>query len=370
MVLIHQLSTSVFDIENQHHNQQEGYIMKNDKKIKKKPLVTLDIGTNNIKVAVGRYANNKINIKKVVQFETPENVISNGRITDTLRLSEAIKEGLKTHNIKEKYAVVNINSSSIINRELSIPYNDDPAAIEKIVMYEMKQLTAIKVELYITQYQIIEEYFDEKVKYLKILVTSIEKEMVERYLKMVKDVGLKPCVLDVHFNTICKFFQMYDQDLKEDKTIAIIDIGYNSTDVTLIKDGNFKMSKTLDQGSNLLEALFRTEFKLDFDENNANALFSKGQSEYQDRIKSVINPLIDEINDIIRYHISRDSQNNVDNIFVTGGLANISEIVKYIEDSIGFTVYEFKILDKILVGYDGKYEIPEYINVLGALIRR
>ncbi len=80
--------------------------------------------------------------------------------------------------------------------------------------------------------------------------------------------------------------------------------------------------------------------------------------------------MITEIQSIIQYHLSRDSKNKVDNIFITGGVGSMKPLVEYIANQIGFELYEFKILDRVLVGYNGGYDIPTYINVLGSLVRR
>jgi type IV pilus assembly protein PilM len=226
------------------------------------------------------------------------------------------------------------------------------------------------MEDYITQYQIISEFFEEKTKMIRVLVTSLERRVVEAYLDLIKNVGLKPYVLDIHFNTISKFFDIYDKDANEDMTVAVVDIGYDGTDVTILQNGKYCMSRTIDHGSNTLVNLFEKELNLEFNEQHVEFVLNKGDENQKKLVRSTVDFMIDEISDIIRYHISRDSRNKVDNVFITGGISSMKSLVAHIVEQIGIELYEFEILDRVLVGYDGSYDIPSYINVLGSLVRR
>ena len=66
--------------------------MKNDKRVKKKLLVTLDIGTSNIKVIVGRRQGGKLIIKEMVTVQTPDKCLSNGYIRDMTGVKNALEQ--------------------------------------------------------------------------------------------------------------------------------------------------------------------------------------------------------------------------------------------------------------------------------------
>ncbi len=306
----------------------------------------------------------------MISFDTPTSSVSNGRLTDINALVKLFKDVLKEENIKEKYAIVNVKSSTIINRELIVPYNDNEKELDQIIKYELSQFSAITMEDYIPQYQILDEFFDDRVKMIRILVTSLEREIVEGYMNLIKQIGLRPYVFDVHFNTISKFFEVYDKDTNQDMTVAVVDIGFDGTDVAILQNGKYRMSKTMDYGSNTLERVFKDDLELEYNEKNIEYLFTKGGDAQRKLVEDALAYLITEIQGIIRYYISRDSKNKVDNIFITGGIGSLKPLVEYISNQIGFEPYEFKILERVLVGYDGGYDIPTYINVLGALVRR
>jgi len=348
----------------------EEYAMKNDKRIRKKNVIAFDIGTTVTKIAIGKHNNKKLIVKRVLSFDTPASSISNGRISDINALVKFLKGVLLDEKIKEKYAIVNIKSSSIINRELIVPYNENKEELNKMIQYELSQFSTISMENYIPQYQILDEFFDEKVKMVRVLVSSLERNIVEDYLSLIRQVGLKPYVFDVHFNAISKFFDVYNSEADREMTVAVIDIGFDGTDVAIIQDGKYRMSKTMDYGSNTLERVFKDDLKLDYNARNIEYLFTKGGETQRKLVEDTLGYMITEIQEILRYHISRDSKNKVDNIFITGGIGSIKPLVDYIADQVGFELYEFKVLDRVLIGYNGGYDIPAYVNVLGSLVRR
>lgn len=346
--------------------------MKNDKKIRKKSLIALDIGTDNIKLAVGRFANNKVTIKNYITLKTPEHAISNGRIKDSAKIVEVLITGMKEHDIKAGYSVVNVKSSSIINRELTLPYSDVKEALDKIVYFEMKQFLAIKMDQYVIQYQIIEEFYEDKVRMIKVIVTLIEKEVVESYLTLIKEIGLKPYVFDVHFNTIGKVFWLYNEAVDfVEKTVAVVDIGYNSTDVTIVVNGQFKLSRTIDAGSNTLVYMLLEEFNYDLHEkHNSYKIFNANLPQIEERVKQTLNVLVEEINNVIRFYMSRDAKNKVDNIYFTGGIANYDDVTTHLEHALQIEKFQFRNLQGMLQGLDKKEDLSSYFTLVGAFIRR
>jgi len=344
--------------------------MKNDKKIKKKVLVAFDIGTSHIKMTVGRFGNNKLHLKHMITLGTPEKCVANGRIRDVEALTETLKEVVTEYNLKNKYAIVTFKSSGIINREMTLPYNEDKGSVDHIVDFEMKQLMTINLDDYVTQYQIVEEYFEEKVKYMRIMVSAIEKDIVESYYNLLKELHLKPYVLDVHFNSFNKFIKLYnDQVSKLNTTIAIVDVGYNSTDISIISGSGFKMSRTLNIGSNVLEHMLEEEFDASFDKDQMRRLLIRRAEEVKSRINDVLTPLADEVSNVIRYYTSRDSRNEVQKIYVTGSIVNQPEVKYILEERLDLPTCSFDNLDRLIVSSDKIDDTSSYFAVLGAMVR-
>ncbi|WP_415338262.1 type IV pilus biogenesis protein PilM, partial [Clostridium perfringens] len=107
---------------------------KNDKKGSKKKAksvickkaISIDIGSNNTKIIVGRYHKNKVSIDKAFSFKTPKDSIDDGHIKDIYSLARAITDALDSNNVKNDNVIFTTNSTSVINRTIIIPkVNED-----------------------------------------------------------------------------------------------------------------------------------------------------------------------------------------------------------------------------------------------------
>lgn len=346
--------------------------MRKDKRLRKKQLIVLDIGTNTTKVVVGKHSNSMLDIKEIFTITTPHNCLSNGQITDFEKLFNSLSEGLKEKNVKKGYVVVNFKSSYIINRELVLPSVPDNE-LESMVKYEILQYLPTTAKEYAIQFKVLEDVYVNEVKNTAVNVTAIDKSIVEGYLALVTDLGLKPYVLDVHFNTLSKFFGLTkDVDMHNtvNKTVAVIDLGYNSTDVSIFVNGNFQMNRTIDDGSKELEGMLKNEFKIDLD----NSILVSGEKTdtgelLKDRVEEILDPLIGEIRSVLKFYISRDIDNSIDHIYITGGIANVEGLDKYLEEVVTIPVYTIENIEKVVKGIESKEDLSMYINAFGALIR-
>ena len=86
-------------------------------------------------------------------------------------------------------------------------------------------------------------------------------------------------------------------------------------------------------------------------------------------MQEILDPLVEEIRNVLRFYISRDSLNTIDHIYLTGGISHISGLCEYLEKIVSIPVYTIRDIDKV-VDYGGTEEpLEQYINAFGALIR-
>ena len=90
-------------------------------KEKTRPVLSIDLGTNFIKAAEGKYQKDKLTINKLLQIVTPEGAIADGKITNEQSIINTLEFLIKENNIKAKDIIFTTNSSSIINRDILVP---------------------------------------------------------------------------------------------------------------------------------------------------------------------------------------------------------------------------------------------------------
>ena len=158
-------------------------------------------------------------------------------------------------------------------------------------------------------------------------------------------------------------------------TYATVDLGYNSTKIAIIEDGNIMVSRIVDMGMkhidqnilNFCDYSIRELEERKAEIGNINCMESE-DSDYEillKLIKNSLEDLNDKIEMIFRYYLTREIGNEIHGILLYGGGSQIVGISDF------FTNY-FNIPSVIIQSFDNiefHGEIYKYINSIGAIIR-
>lgn len=345
----------------------------------KKKVLSLDIGSYQIKGVVGKETKKGIVIDDYFTILTPKEAYNDGRIVDKDLLHYIIDEELKKNKIKAKDTYLTINSSEIILREVIIP-KVEPEEIENILSFQIEDYIPVNPENYIVQFKPIGSVYEDDVEKLSILLIGVPKEIVKTHLQLLKDLGLNPLILDYQPNSIGKLLEynnlINDDYTTENITFATIDIGYESTKVSIIKNGIIYVSRVIEIGSKYIDQSILNFFdyreieieemkksfvaidKIDEDNLEHNSVLNM--------IKNVFNTLNERIEIVFRYYLSRESENRIDMILLYGGNGNFNELDNFYSNYFNIPSIKIQSMDNLI--FDGK--VYEYMNSIGALIRR
>lgn len=349
----------------------------------RKKLVTLDIGTKNIKVLIGKYQKNKVYIDRAIMVDTPLHTIEDGTIVDKLRLSDELRNILGINSVKTKETNCTTNSTSIINRELIIPKAED-SELETMVKFEVQQYLPIIMDDYIIQHKVLETIEDENlVEKLRVLVVVYPKHMAEGYLDMLKEADLKPNVLDVNFNAINRLFvdgvEVNGEKYDINDTIAVIDMGAENLSINIFSNGQMDFSRMTTSGGSSIDKHIAREHDTTLaeaekikkqycdllDENNIENL--EGLNSI---VKEEVNSWIEEINRIIQFYRNKKLGNRVAKIFIYGGSSRLNGIEKYMMRTLNIPVIKIRTMSNIVLGKDvDKDQLDFCLNAIGAIIR-
>ncbi|WP_069649462.1 type IV pilus assembly protein PilM [Caloranaerobacter ferrireducens] len=349
-----------------------------------KEVISMDIGTRYIKIAIGKEKNGSIIIKNAFKLDTPTNSIKDGNILDLNSIKSLISKKILEEKVKAKRVIVTVQSSSIIKRELVLPKVKEEE-LNSIVNIEIEQYLPIMLSDYLIDYKVLEEFEEDNVKKVRILVVIAPKALVERYLKLIKELNLKPYVLDVNSNVISKLFSsdmlINSENYSFDKTVAVIDLGNEQINVNIISRGILSFSRLINNGGreldiniansfnlNLIEAEKRKIETIDLFENEIDMTSTQVLNNVA---RNTIDIWIEEIDKIFNYYTSRSLGNKIDCIYLYGGSSNIKGIEDYFAKKLN--IITKKISDVGLVNVNNEIndkEISIFLNSVSAIIRR
>ena len=349
-----------------------------------KNIVSIDIGSSKIKIAVGKYANSIIYIKETISIKTPEGSLMDGKLifaegkADILR--QSIIQALSENRIRYKDAIFTIQSTSIIRREVELP-NVKPHEMEGMIRYEIEQYLPIDLNEYIIEYKVLEEKKDSKTK---ILIAAIPKTVAEDYLSILKSMDLVPSSLDINSNSISKLFGFKQQiNLTEyslDKTVAFLDMGCSNINICILAKGLFQFSRLIPTGGSELTLAIAETFKITLQkaeskkilESNLSILEANAEDEaLNEVIRNIVFRWIEEIQRVFQFYKTRNANNNIDEIYLYGGTSNLVGITEYISNTTNIPAKQIKNLSSVKLGKHVKsIDLDYYLNSIGAIIRK
>lgn len=341
-------------------------------------ILSIDLGSYEIKVVEGKRTNKGIVIDKYFSFLTPEGAYENGYIVDKELLYYILKEELKRNKVTSDIGYISIKSSAIITREVILPAVGDDE-IEGILKFQLNEYLPVDSKDYVVQHRAIGKIEEEGVAKLNVLLIAIPKEIVETHFQLIKDLELKPTVLDFQSNGITKLLKynslVNSKYNTEEITIATIDLGFHNTNVTILRDGFLQVARTVEYGGddldkNILNFFEYTKNQVEGKKRNIDNI-NRIEDEYTEEnrfvniVKTSIKGIMGKADTIFRYYYSREKGNDIQMIMLYGGLSNINGIDNLFSNYYNIPTVKIEKLDKIFLSED----LNKYINCIGSLIR-
>lgn len=347
-------------------------------KQKNKVVLSIELGTNTIKLVEGKFQKGKLHIYKAFQAPTPEGAVSDGKILNKQLVVDTLRFLINQNNIKAKDVIFTTNSSSIINRDIIIP-KVKLDEMETVIRYEMQQYLPINLDEYILQFIILDEITDDKNEKLKVSVTTFPQKIAIEYYNIINELELNPYALDVEYNSINKladYCGFLDEKKEENEAVAFIDMGASYINVTIFKNGKLDFTRMIKIGGDDIDYALSKKLNVSIKSaetikiRDVELLESENINTNAPLIKELINQILDEIDRILRFYNNK-SNIKINNIYIYGGIANIKELNKYIEDRFDITVNKIKYLKNIEYVSQENIDdnISQYLNSIGAIIR-
>ncbi|MCF6465636.1 pilus assembly protein PilM [Clostridium sp. Cult2] len=345
----------------------------------RKKVLSLDIGSYEIKGVIGKETKKGIIIENYFSIPTPNGAYHDGQIVDKDLINYVVDEALKKQKIKTKDVYLTINSSTIITREVIIP-KVELQEIENILRFQITDYIPMNSENYIVQFKLIGSVYEDEIEKFRILLIGIPKEIVENHFQLIKDLDLNPLVLDYQPNSIGKLIQyaelINDDYPTENVTFATIDIGYDNTEVSIIKNGTIHVSRVIEIGGKYIDQSILNFYE--YSENDLKEIKEKindinevdegnlDSNSIINIIKNVLNTLNERIEIVFRYYLTRESGNQINMILLLGGNGNFNGLDNYYSNYFNIPSITLRAINNLV--FDGK--VCEYMNSIGALIRR
>ena len=341
-------------------------------------MISIDLGSYETKIIEGKVNRDGIKVNKAFSFDTPKNSYKNGYIKNEEELINKTKEELKKNRLTSGNCYINIKSTAVITREIVFPLLGDKE-IEGLLKYQLPEYLPMDSGKYIIQHKPLDKINVEGSEKLNVLVVAIPREMVDAHFSFIKELGLRPTIMDYQCNALWKLLKhsnkINDDISIADRTIAAIDLGYDTTSITIIKNGIMQFSRVLDIGGFNMDSNLSSLISLENEELLAKkmeitdvSIIDGGYSDYNrmiNIIKTSLEGIMERADKVFKYYIFKETENEIQNIILYGGLSGIKGIDKLFNGYFNVSTSIINDLDKI----NTQNDVKKYINCFGALLR-
>ena len=358
--------------------------------------LSLDIGSYNTKMLVGRQKANALFIEQAMTARTPENACADGAVADAAQLGSMLKGLISQDKTLTKDLVFSIESMKIIKREFIIPKLPD-ADIPGLITYEMGQYLPIDISEYAVQPKVIGSVRESGEDKIKVLANAVPKSIIQAYQRLFTAAGLKPVSMDLNPNSIEKLiqFDMENNPLSEfhDKNVVFIDMGHSRFSVSVYENGQYQFNRDIEIGGHMIDAMIANLLRIENDKAqklkkeicgniNVSDLAKKyGQlpSGYQPQntneqllieLLAIFTQWTDQTANVLQY-MTRSRARNIDRIYLFGGSSLINGIGGFIESRLSIPVSAANVFTccEFARGTGSRDLIITHMNALGTILR-
>ncbi len=332
----------------------------------KEKIVGLDIGSRFIKAAqaeAGRLPGS-FRIVKAAVAPTPPDAIRDGIVIDQAGVAGAVRALLQDAGIDANAVVAAVSGSSVIVRHIKLPIMAEHV-LRKSIRFEAAKHISSLVEDSLIEFEITGLVPGEDDK-MSVMLVAAPSDMVETRLAALTLAGLEPVAIDVEAFALQRaLVDLSPTRPGEGATLALLDIGASTTDVNIIANGVFALTRNIPiAGDSFTQALKAAAPGADWaelerlkTEVDMTALLSADADTDAAGLARTLQPAIDELLREVRrstnYYQSQladaansilpagtTSQNSgpVSKIVITGGSAKMRGLEAYMSARLGVPV--------------------------------
>jgi type IV pilus assembly protein PilM len=290
-------------------------------------VLSIDITNESITIVdISASQKKQTYIHKVLIFETPEDSYEDGQIRDQERIASEIRNQLSANGVVTKNAVFVMNSTKIVNREVEIPAVAPKKVGAMINANAADYFPVNNIEEYVIEHSILESFTaDDGSKKMRVMAVAAPEAMCASYYSLAAAAGLKCQELDYIGNAM---LQLIKTQTTEQSTTMVIQLGSESTVLNVVNGDKLLLQRTVPYGTNPVVNVVMQEkgvdattamtmlqndkiITVDFDDNEATGAFRY---------------LINNIGRVMDFYASKNPNNPIDDVFLTGDGALIKGI--------------------------------------------
>lgn len=295
-----------------------------------KKIVGIDIGPTEIYATLCIARGNTRTIRLLVEQPIGTEGSHQERITTALK-------NLQTKLGAYDMLFVALPSSLVVFKELSLPFIG-LKKIKQVIPFEAEALLPFTLESAIIDVIVTQE--DRKNKSSQVLIAAVKKEYLNDYLQPFEAAGIQVDKVTVDMFELYGFYQSIPSYQQDTHTVALIDLGFYTTRIALITDGQLKYIRSINKGLVTIAKKLSTTLGTDTAQSLETLMrFGLEENESTVKINEAFDELMQEIKlSILSYTQRLKATDGLNKVIIMGAGADMPGIVDLVRSIMGVEV--------------------------------
>jgi len=216
----------------------------------KRQSVGIELTPERVNVAQIRKKGQKLRLETRSSVELAEGAFQEGQIIDAPAVAEAIQTALADSRLKVKYATTGVPGRAI-TRVIPVPSELDENELREMVLNQEASLyLPFPREEADVDYQKLGFFVDEDgIEKVQVLLVAVRKEVTDSYIDTFQQAGINLSVLETTSFALIRTIRDQLRQFTPQEAAAIVDIGFESTEISIVVDGIPHFSRSVPIGT-------------------------------------------------------------------------------------------------------------------------
>ena len=296
-------------------------------KPKAPPLFGLDISSSSVKmIEIVDAGKGAYRVERYAIEPLPREAVVDGNINNLEAVAESVKRAHKRLATRTKHVAMAVPSGAVITKKIIVQAGLREDELELQVETEANQYIPFALDEVNLDFQLVGPA-PSNPEEEEVLIAATRKEKVEDRVAVAESAGLKALVMDVESYAQQSALSLVTEQLPnggKDQNIAVVDIGANVMNVTVLRNDQSVYTREKAFGGNQLTQDIVSRYGMSVEEAE-NAKRSGGLPD--DFETEVLRPFMDnlsmEVQRALQFFFTSTQYNAVDQILLAGGSAVI-----------------------------------------------
>ncbi|GHU27613.1 fimbrial assembly protein [Betaproteobacteria bacterium] len=296
---------------------------------KTRSLIGLDLSSSAVKmVELGNDGKNGYRVERYAIEVLPRDVVADGNIANLEVAAETIKRAWRKLSTSTRAVAAALPTSHVITKKIIVPAGQKEEQLELVVESEANQYIPFPLDEVNLDFQVVGSA-PSSPEEIEVLIAASRKEKVEDRVASVEAAGLKALIMDVESYAVLSSLELILEQLPDSgkgKIVALVDVGANVTNLTVLRDGQQLYAREQAFGGNQLTQDIARLYGMTFAEAEADKRRNALPENYEtELLRPFVENMALEVSRALQFFFTSTQFNKVDHIVLSGGCAILPE---------------------------------------------